>query len=72
MSKVRATRDEGNRAWIYKDKIVIARFGPPSKIEQQYGNKVEATNSSTRYQEARLVWESRDKDSTMSLAFQNK
>jgi hypothetical protein len=25
MSKVRAARDEGKRAWIYKGKVVIAR-----------------------------------------------
>ncbi len=31
--KIRETRDEGKRAWIYKGKVVIARFGPPSKIK---------------------------------------
>jgi hypothetical protein len=31
MTKVRAARDEGKRAWIYKGKSVIAQFGPPSK-----------------------------------------
>eukprot|EP00253_Pinus_taeda_P032593 PITA_32593 len=45
MLKVRVARDEGKRAWIYKGKVVIARFGPPSKTEQQDGNKEEATNS---------------------------
>lgn len=29
--KDRAARDEVKRAWIYKGKVVIARFGPPSK-----------------------------------------
>ena len=55
MLKVRAARDEGKRAWIYKGKTVITRFGSPSKTKQQDGNKEEATNSSTRNQEARLV-----------------
>lgn len=45
--KVREARDECKRAWIYKGKVVIARFEPPSKIEQQDGNKEEATKSST-------------------------
>jgi len=70
--KVRATRDEEKRAWIYKGKAVIAQSGPPSKIEQQDGNKEEATNSSTGNQKARLIWENRDKDSNVSLACQNK
>jgi hypothetical protein len=72
MTKVRATRDEGKRAWIYKGKAVIAQFGPPSKTKQQDNNKEEATNSSARNEEARSVWASRDKDSTVSLACQNK
>jgi hypothetical protein len=70
--KVRAARDEGKRAWIYKGKVVIAQFGPPSKTRQQNDNKEEAANSSARNEEARSVWESRDKDSTMSLSCQNK
>jgi hypothetical protein len=72
MTKVRAARDEGKRAWIYKGKVVIAQFGPPSKAKQQNNNKEETTNSSARNEEAGSVWASRDKDSTMSLACQNK
>ena len=72
MLKVGATRDEGKRAWIYKVKDVIARFGPPSKTKQQDGNKEEAKNSSIGNREARSAWESRDKDSNVSLACQNK
>ena len=34
MSKVRAARDEGKRAWIYKGKVVIVKLGPPSKLRQ--------------------------------------
>jgi hypothetical protein len=71
-TKVRAARDEGKRAWIYKGKAVIAQFGPPSKTRQQNNNKEEVANSSARNEEARSVWASRDKDSTMSLACQNK
>ena len=51
---------------------MIVRFGPPSKTKQQDGNKEEATNSSTGNQEARSIWESKDKDSNVSLACQNK
>lgn len=67
MTKVRAAKDEGKRAWIYKGKVVIAQFGPPSKTRQQNDNKGEARN-----EEARTVWASRDKDSTVSIAYQNK
>jgi hypothetical protein len=72
MTKVRAARDEGKRAWIYKGKAVIVQFGPLSKTRQQDDNKEEAANSSTRNEEARSIWASRDKDSTVSLACQNK
>jgi len=72
MTKVRAARDEEKRAWIYKGKAVIAQFGPPSKTRKQDNKKEEATNSSTRNEEARLVWASKDKDSTVSLACKNK
>jgi hypothetical protein len=72
MTKVREARDEGKRAWIYKGKVVIAQFGPPSKTRQQDNNKEEATNSSARNEEARSVWASREKHSTVSLACQNK
>ena len=68
MTKVRAARDEGKRAWIYKGKVVIVQFGPPSKTRQQNDNKEEAANSSARNEEARSVWASRDKDSIVSLA----
>ena len=53
MTKVRAARDEGKRAWNYKGKVVIVQFGPPSKTRQQNDNKEEATNSSARNEEAR-------------------
>jgi hypothetical protein len=72
MTKVRAARDEGKREWIYQGKTVIAQFGPPPKTRQRNNNKEEAANSSTRNEEARSVWESRDKDSIVSLACQNK
>ena len=44
ISKVRATRDEGKRAWLYKGKAVISFFGPP-KTKQQGGNQERSTNS---------------------------
>lgn len=72
MTKVRVARDEGKIAWIYKGKFGLAQFGPPSKTRQQNDNKEEASNSSTRNEEARSVWASRGKDSTVSLACHNK
>ena len=35
LSKVRATRDEGKRAWLYKGKVVIAVFGPLLKQDNK-------------------------------------
>ena len=72
MSKVREARDEGKRAWIYKGKAVIARFGPPSKTGQQDDNKQETTKSLAGNREASSVWASRDNDSIVSLTCQNK
>ena len=39
LSKLRATRNEGKRAWLYKGKVVIVVFGPPSKARQQNNNQ---------------------------------
>jgi hypothetical protein len=36
--KVRAARDEGKRAWLFKGKTVISIFGPHFKIGQQVGS----------------------------------
>jgi hypothetical protein len=72
MTKFRVERDEGKSAWIYNGKTMIAQFGPDSKTRKQNDNKEEVANSSARNEEARLVWASRDKDSTMNLACQNK
>jgi hypothetical protein len=35
MSKVRAARDEGKRAWLFKGKVVISFFGPHSKTDSK-------------------------------------
>jgi hypothetical protein len=43
MSKVRTTRDEGKRAWMFKGKVVIAFFCPHSKTRQQGGSQEVAT-----------------------------
>ena len=72
ITKFRVARDEGKRVWIYKGKVVIVQFGPPSKTRQQNDNKEEVANSLARNEEARSLWASRDKDSTVSLACQNK
>ena len=39
LSKVRAARDEGKRAWLYKGKAVIVVFLPPSKARHQNNNQ---------------------------------
>ena len=47
-SNVRATRDEGKRAWLFKGKVVISFFGPHSKTGQQVGSQEETTISLAR------------------------
>ena len=71
MSKVRAARDEGKRAWLYKGKAVIAFFGPP-KTKQQGGNQERSANSLAEKYETKTVWANRGEDSTLSLVCQNK
>ena len=53
MSKVGVAIYEGKRAWIYNAKVVIARFGPPSKTRQKDDNKEEETNSLAVNKEAK-------------------
>ena len=72
LSKVRATRDEGKRAWLYKGKTVIAVFGPPSKARQQNNNQEVIANSLAENIAARLRWANRGVDSTLSLVCQSK
>ena len=72
LSKVRATRDEGKRAWLFKGKDVIAFFGPHSKTRQQVGSQEETTISLAGKYETRLVWTNKGEDSTLSLVDQNK
>jgi hypothetical protein len=70
--KVRAARDEGKRAWLFKGKDVIAFFIPHSKTGQQVGSQEEATISLARKYATRPVWSNRGEDSTLSLVDQNK
>jgi hypothetical protein len=72
MSKVRTTRDEGKRAWLFKGKVVIAFFSPHSKTRQQGGSQEATTNSLTRNYATRPVWANRGEDSTLSLVGQKK
>jgi hypothetical protein len=72
MTKVRAARDEGKRAWLFKGKVVIAFFGPRSKIGQQGGSQEAITNSLAGNYATRPVWANRGEDSTLSLVGQNK
>ena len=68
LSKVRATRDEGKRAWLYKGKAVIVVFGPPSKARQQNSSQEVIANPLA----ARSGWANRGVDSTLSLVCQSK
>jgi hypothetical protein len=72
MSKVRTTRDEGKRAWLFKGKDVIAFFSPHSKIGQQGSSQEVATNSLAGNYATRPVWTDRGEDSTLSHVGQNK
>ena len=72
MSKVRAARDEGKRAWLFKGKVVIAFFGPHSKTGQQGGSQEVTTNSLAGNYATRPVWTDRGEGSTLSLVVQNK
>ena len=72
LSKVRATRDEGKRAWLYKDNIVIAVFGPPSKARQQNNSKEVIANPLAENIAPRSGGTNRDVDSTLSLVCRSK
>ena len=58
MSKVRAARDEGKGAWLYKGKAIIAFFGPP-KTKQQGGNQERSANSLAKKYKTKMTWENR-------------
>jgi len=72
LSKVRAARDEGKRAWLYKGKVVIAIFGPPSKARQQNNNQEVIANPLAENIAASSGWANRGVDSTLSLVCQSK
>lgn len=48
VEKIRATRNEGKRAWLYNGKAVIAIFAPHGKAGQQFGSKEKPVNSIIR------------------------
>ena len=70
--KVRAARDEGKRAWLFKGKAGIAIFGSHSKTGQQVGSQEETTISLAGKYAIRPVGTNRGEDSTLSLVDQNK
>ena len=72
LSKVRAARDEGKRARLYKGKAVIVVFGPPSKAKQQNNSQERIANPLAENIAARSGWANRGVDSTLSLVFQSK
>ena len=71
LSKVRAARDEGKRAWLYKRKDVIDVFGP-SKARRQNNNQEVIANFLAKNIAARSGWANRGVDSTLSLVCQSK
>jgi hypothetical protein len=70
--KVRATRDEGKRAWLFKGKSVIVFFSSHSKTGQQVGSQEETTILLAGKYATRPVGTNRGEDSTLSLVDQNK
>ena len=72
LSKVRAAKDEGKRAWLYKGKVVIVVFGPPSKAREQNSSQEVIANPLAENIAARSGWENRGVDSTLSLVCQRK
>jgi hypothetical protein len=72
LSKVRAARDDGKRAWLLKGKVVVAFLGPHSKTRQQVGSQEETTISLAGKYETRPIWTNRGENSTLSLVDQNK
>ena len=72
VAKIRAARDEGKRAWLYKGKAVIAQFGDFSNAEQQRVNKNLAESSSIGNYVTRSALMARDKNPISNLLYQNK
>jgi len=70
--KVRAARDEGKRAWLFKGKVVISFFSSHSKTGQQVGSQGETTISLAGKYATRPFETNRDEDSTLSPVEQNK
>ena len=68
--KVRATRNEGKRAWLYNGKAVIVVFGPHGKTGQQVDNEEKTGNSIIGRKTTRLTWMKRGEDSNSSLMCQ--
>lgn len=70
VEKIRATRNEGKRAWLYNGKAVIAMFGPHDKAGQQFGNKEKTVNSIIGRKTTGSTWMKRGEDSNLSLPCQ--
>ena len=71
VEKVRATRNEGKRAWFYNGKVVIVVFGPHGKIGQQADNEEKTGNSIIGRKTTGSTWMKRGEDSNLSLVYQN-
>ena len=75
MEKIRTTRNEGKRAWIFKGKSIIAHFGHRPNEGQQEGNKGATgatTNTLACSDTTRSTITLSDNNSTSSLSHQNK
>lgn len=70
VEKIRATRNEGKRAWLYNGKVVIAMFRPHGKAGQQFGSKEKPINSIIGRKTMRSRWMKRGEGSNLSLVYQ--
>ena len=71
MEKIRATRKERKRVWLYNGKVVIAMFGPHDKVGQQFGSKEKTVNYIIGRKTTRSTWMKRGEHSKLSLVSQD-
>ena len=70
MKKIRATRNEGKRAWLYNGKAVITVFQTQDKTRQQNDSKEKIENLIIGRKTTRATWMERGDDSKLSLMCQ--
>ena len=70
VKKIRATRNEGKKAWLYNGKVVIVVFWTRDKTRQQSGSEEKTENSIIGRKKTRATWMKRGEDSNLSLMCQ--